>query len=66
MDKTIRTFTSFEAMKTEEYFDWQERPAHERLSAVSEISLATYTMKEPAADVRRLQRTLVHLQRPED
>ena len=64
MDKTIRTFTSLEAMKAEEYRNWQERPAHERMSAVSEITLATYAMKEPAPDVRRLQRTLVHLQRP--
>ena len=65
MDKTIQTFASFEAMKAEEYRDWQERPAHERMRAVSEITLAAYAMKEPAADVRRLQRTLVHLQRPQ-
>jgi hypothetical protein len=65
MDKTILTFSSFEAMKAEEYRDWQKRPAHERMSAVSEITLATYAMKDPAADVRRLQRTLIHLQRPQ-
>jgi hypothetical protein len=65
MDKVIRTFTSFDAMKTDEYRDWQERPAHERMDAVEEITLAAYQMKEPAPDVRRLQRTLVHLQRPE-
>lgn len=65
MDKAILTFTSLEAMKAEEYRDWQNRPAHERMSAVSEITLATYAMKEPGADVRRLQRTLVHLQRPQ-
>jgi hypothetical protein len=65
MDKTIRTFTSFEAMKADEYRDWQERPAHERMSAVSKITLAAYAMKEPAADVRRLQKTLIHLQRPQ-
>jgi hypothetical protein len=64
MDKTIRSFTSLEAMKAEEYSDWQERPAHERMSAVSEMTLATYALKEPAPDVRRLQRTLVHLPRP--
>jgi hypothetical protein len=65
MDKAIRTFTSFEAMKAAEYRDWQRRPAHERMSAVSRITLMAYAMKEPAADVRRLQRTLVHLQRPQ-
>jgi hypothetical protein len=65
MDKVIRTFTSFDAMKADEYRDWQERPAHERMDAVAEITLAAYQMKEPAPDVRRLQRTLVHLQRPE-
>jgi hypothetical protein len=65
MDKVIRTFTSFDAMKADEYRDWQERPAHERMGAVAEITLAAYQMKEPAPDVRRLQRTLVHLQRPE-
>jgi hypothetical protein len=64
MDKLIRTFTSFDAMKADEYRDWQERPAHERMDAVAEITLAAYQMKEPAPDVRRLQRTLVHLQRP--
>ena len=65
MDKVIRTFTSFDAMKADEYRDWQDRPAHERMDAVAEITLAAYQMKEPAPDVRRLQRTLVHLQRPE-
>ena len=65
MDKVIRTFSSFDAMKADEYRDWHERPAHERMDAVAEITLAAYQMKEPAPDVRRLQRTLVHLQRPE-
>ena len=65
MDKVIRTFTSFDAMKADEYRDWQERPPHERMDAVAEITLAAYRMKEPAPDVRRLQRTLVHLQRPQ-
>jgi len=36
-------------------------PAHARMSAVAEITLAAYQMREPALDVRRLQRTLVHL-----
>lgn len=64
MDKVIRQFTSLEAMKTDEYRDWQELPAHERMKAVVEITLAAYRMKGLTPDVRRLQRTLVHLQRP--
>jgi hypothetical protein len=64
MDKTIRTYASLDAMKADEYRDWQKRPAHERMSAVKEITLAMYQMKEPAQDVRRLQRSLVHLPRP--
>ena len=65
MDKGIRVFESLEAMKVDEYQDWQERPTHERMSAVAELTLAAYKLKEPTLDVRRLQRTLVHLQRPE-
>ena len=63
MDKTIRRFENLDAMKDEEYAYWQSRPAHERMSAISEITSALYELKEPAANVRRIQRTLVHLQR---
>jgi len=65
MDKTIRVYTSLDQMKAEEFRDWQTRSACERMRAVTEITLALYAMKEPAPHVRRLQRTLVHLQRPE-
>ena len=65
MDKVIRQYSSFEAMKTDEYRDWQRLPVHERMSAVMELSLAAYKMKGQAPDVRRLERTLVHLQFPE-
>ena len=64
MDKVIRKYTNLDALKTDEYRDRQELPAHERMNAVVEIALAAYQMKEPTPDVRRLQRTLVHLQRP--
>jgi len=63
MDKTIRRFENLDAMKDEEHAYWQSRPAHERMSAISEITSALYQLKEPTADVRRIQRTLVHLQR---
>jgi hypothetical protein len=64
MDKTIRTYDSLDEMKADEYRYWQGRPVDERMDAVSEITLATYAMKGAAPDVPRLQRTLVHLQRP--
>ena len=64
VDKTIRIYTSQKEMKADEYRYWQSRPAHERMDAVAEITLATYAMKGAAPDVPRLQRTLVHLQRP--
>jgi hypothetical protein len=64
MDKAIRKFASLDEMKADEYRAWQELPGHERMKAVAEITLAAYQLKEATADVRRLQRTLVHLQRP--
>jgi hypothetical protein len=64
MDKTIRTYTSLDDMKADEYRYWQSRPVWERMNAVAEITLAAYQMKGLASDVPRLQRTIVHLQRP--
>jgi hypothetical protein len=64
MDKTIRIYHSLDEMKADEYRYWQSRPADERMDAVAEITLATYAMKGAPPDVPRLQRTLVHLQRP--
>ena len=63
MDKAITIFDSFEEMKADELRQWQSLPAHDRLRAASELTLALYRMKEPDRDVRRIQRTLVHLQR---
>ena len=65
MDKTVRTYSSLQAMKADEYRYWQSRPVHERMTAVTEITLAAYAMKESAPDVRRLQRAAVCLQRPQ-
>ena len=59
----IRRFTSFEAMKADEYAYWQDRPGHERLAATSEISTDAFRMKGAETHVSRLQRTLVHLKR---
>ena len=63
MDKTITVYTSFEEMKAAELREWQALPPHVRLRAVAEMTLAAYGMKEPPQDARRIQRTLVHLQR---
>jgi hypothetical protein len=66
MDKTIRKYTNFDEMKADEYREWQALPGYVRLNAIVELSLAQYQLKEPTRDVRqRLQRTLVHLQRPQ-
>ena len=66
MDKTIRKYTNFDEMKADEYREWQALPGYVRLNAIVELSLAQYQLKEPTRNVRqRLQRTLVHLQRPQ-
>jgi hypothetical protein len=59
----IRKFDSLEAMKDEEYRYWQQRPASERIAAVSEITTELYRLKDPAFHVSRLQRALVAVQR---
>lgn len=64
MDKTIRKYTSLDEMKADEYGYWLSRPAHERMDAVSEMSLAAYAMKGLALNVPRLQGPLVRLPRP--
>jgi hypothetical protein len=51
-------------MKADEHKGWQGLPAHERMSAVAELTLAAYHLKYPARDVQRLEKTLVHLQWP--
>src|ERR1700690_707246 len=64
MDMSVRIYDSRDEMKADEYRYWQGRPGHERMRAVAELTLSLYEMKEPARDVRRLQKTLVCLQRP--
>ena len=65
MDSVVRTFESREEMKAAEYRYWQGRPVHERMDAVSEITLTSYRMKEALPDVPRLQRTVAVLPRPQ-
>ena len=64
MNKSIVAYNSLEEIKAAELREWRVLPPHERLRAVSELTLAAYRMKEPTQDVQRIQRTLVHLQRP--
>jgi hypothetical protein len=59
----IRRYDSLEDMKAAEYAYWQQRPAHERMDAVGEITAETYGLKDPQSNAPRLQRTLVHLKR---
>ena len=62
MDKTIRRYTSLDAMKVDEYRYWRGRSVQERMDAVSELTLSTFALKGARPDVPRLQRTLVRLQ----
>jgi hypothetical protein len=64
MDPSVRVYRSLDEMKAEEYRYWQSRPVHERMDAVSEMTLAAYAMKGAAPDVPRFQRTVIVLQRP--
>ena len=63
MDMSVRVYDSFAEMKADEYRYWQSRPVHERMAAVSQITLAAYAMKGIVPDVRRLERIAVCLQR---
>ena len=59
----IRKYTDFDEIKADEYRYWQSQPGHERVAAVSEHTQEGYAMKGNAADVPRLQRTVVHFER---
>jgi len=63
VNKAITVYSSFEEMKAAELLEWQRLPDYERLRMVSQLTAAFYGVKEPDRDVRRIQRTLVHLQR---
>jgi hypothetical protein len=64
MDKTIRRYSSFEAMKDDEYREWQALSAQVRLDTAAEMSFEQYAWKEPTRDVQpRLQRTIIRIER---
>lgn len=65
MDRTLRKYAGFAAVKDDEYREWQSLPARARLDAAAELSALQYSWKEQALSVQpRLQRTLVRVQRP--
>ena len=45
MGMTLRTYTSFDEMKADEYRYWQSRPVHERMDAVKEMIRTAYALK---------------------
>ena len=64
MDKTIRKYDSFAAVKDDEYREWQALPVQARLDAAAELSFMQFQWKEPTRDVQSgLQRILVRVQR---
>ena len=63
MDKTITRYKSLRAMKLDEYRAWQRLPGSERIRAVMDLNLELQALKGGAADVPRLQRTIVRIQR---
>jgi hypothetical protein len=58
MDKTIRKFSSFEAVKDEEYRYWQSVRPSERIAAVYQHSVDAYRMKGIVADGQGLKELL--------
>ncbi len=63
MDRTIRVHASFAEMKADEYRYWQSRPVHERMAAVSELTLTAYSLKGPVSLLPRSEWPFVCLER---
>jgi hypothetical protein len=66
VDKTIRKYARIAALdeiKAEAYRYWQNRPAHERIAAVSELTQQQYAMRGEAPNPPRLEKTLVRIER---
>lgn len=64
MDKSITRFASLSDMRDAQLRDWQSRPGHERIAAISEVTTAAYALKKGEAPyVSRLQRTFVKIKR---
>ncbi len=64
MDKTIRKYTDLDAVKDEEYREWQALSPQARLDVAAELSFSQYGWKDSGRNVQPgLQRTLVRVQR---
>jgi hypothetical protein len=64
MDKSIRLYDSFAAVKDAEYREWQALPVLVRLDAAAELSFLQFQWNDPASDVQPgLQRTFVGVPR---
>jgi hypothetical protein len=63
MDMAVRVYDSFAEMKADEYRYWQSRPVSERMAAVSELTLAAYSLKGPVSLLPRSEWPFVCLQR---
>jgi hypothetical protein len=63
MEKTIRKFTSFQAMKDEEYRYWQSVSPEERFAAGHELSVEAYREYGYSVDGRELKTVARRLQR---
>lgn len=59
----IQRYASLEEMKADEYHYWQRQPAHVRMKAVTEITMAAFDIQGEQPDAHRLQRTIRHLRR---
>lgn len=61
---TLTRFATKSAMKDEEYAYWQKQPTSACMQAVVELIDMTYGLENEPEHVRRLQRTLVRIERP--
>lgn len=64
VDKTIRRYTSLNAMKAAEYSCWAKMPASARFQATAELTTEAYRAKGLIADVPRIDKTIVRITRP--
>ena len=63
MDMAVRIYDSFAKMKADEYRYWRNRPVYERMAAVSELTLAAYSLKGPVCLLPRSEWPIVCLER---
>ena len=62
MEKTLRKFTSFEAMKDEEYRYWASVSPEERFAAGHQLSVEAYRAYGYSADGSELKRVAARIE----